>query len=332
MKKFLSLLLALVMVLSLAACGGNTKPTEKPTDAPTAAPTEKPTEAPTTAPTEEPTEEPTENNEAKLYMISVSLDDKYISISDNDMGELSVDYNNGIRKMTTMSLETLAEIETELEKSGLKALLGTSEYGDGADTASLSLVYSDWSSESADYYGVEIPEAFTTGFNTFAAYMETLLADVPEYVPQAMVMGEVDAAILTEMQTIMNNSGIANLDSLAILPIALDEYFGFTAGLTNTDGITAGAICQNMMMGGAAYQVVIVTLEDESKAADVAADFEANLDFGKWVCTRPTDALIAQKGNMVLCLMGPDEMYTGTVSAIEAAEWTTIKTVADPGV
>ena len=52
MKKLLALLLAAVMVLSLAACGGtNTDPTEAPTDGatePTEAPTETPTDAPTT--------------------------------------------------------------------------------------------------------------------------------------------------------------------------------------------------------------------------------------------------------------------------------------------
>lgn len=337
MKKFLSLLLALMMVLSLAACGGNTEPTEEPTDAPTAAPTTEPTEAPTTeptdAPTEEPTEEPTENEEVSLYMISLTYDDNYISIGDNENGTIRVEYAiNGVRKNTTMELDALAQMEAEVEKAGLKALLGASEYGDGTNVASVMLVYSDWNSESADYYGVEIPEAFTTGFNTFAAYLETLLADVPEYVPQAMVMGEVDAAILAELQTITNNSGIMNLDSMGILSIELDEYFGFTAGLTDAEGIAAAGICQNMMMGGAAYQIVIVTLAEGADAAAVAADFEANLDFGKWVCTRPDTALIAQKDNMVLCMMGPTDLYTGTATAIENAGWTTVKTVADPGV
>ena len=194
------------------------------------------------------------------------------------------------------------------------------------------MVYSDWSSKSADYYGVAAPAEFITGFNAFAAYMETVLADVPEYVPQAMVMGEVDATILAELQNITNNSGILNLDSMGIMSIALDEYFGFSAGLTNADGIAAAGICQNMMMGGAAYQIVIVTLAEGTDAAAVAADFEANLDFGKWVCTRPDSALIAQKGNMVLCMMGPTELFNGTSTAIANAEWTTIKTVADPGV
>ena len=59
MKKFFALLLALTMVLALAACGTEPKPTE-PTNAPTNAPTDAPTDAPTEAPTNAPTDAPTE--------------------------------------------------------------------------------------------------------------------------------------------------------------------------------------------------------------------------------------------------------------------------------
>ena len=54
-KKWIALLMAAVMVLSLTACGGN-DPTTAPTAVPTTAPTTKPTTAPTTAPTAAPTE------------------------------------------------------------------------------------------------------------------------------------------------------------------------------------------------------------------------------------------------------------------------------------
>ena len=57
MKRVFAMILAAVMVLSLAACGGEAP---KPTDAPAAAPTNAPTAAPTNAPTAEPTEEPTD--------------------------------------------------------------------------------------------------------------------------------------------------------------------------------------------------------------------------------------------------------------------------------
>ena len=57
MKKLIALLLAVVMLLSMTACGGSAEPaetapatTEAPTTVPTEAPTEEPTEAPTEAP------------------------------------------------------------------------------------------------------------------------------------------------------------------------------------------------------------------------------------------------------------------------------------------
>ncbi len=68
-KTFIALLLALVMILSLAACagGGNSvleasptpEPTAEPTPEPTAEPTPEPTAEPTPEPTAEPTPEPT---------------------------------------------------------------------------------------------------------------------------------------------------------------------------------------------------------------------------------------------------------------------------------
>lgn len=81
MRKFLSLVLAFVLVTSLCACDldtlqstqpasaaqptaaatvATTAPTETPTTAPTVAPTEAPTATPTVAPTKTPTKKPTE--------------------------------------------------------------------------------------------------------------------------------------------------------------------------------------------------------------------------------------------------------------------------------
>lgn len=65
MKKILSTVLVLLLIVSLAACGAENAPateapaqvaTEAPAAAPTAAPTQAPTEVPTAAPTEVPTE------------------------------------------------------------------------------------------------------------------------------------------------------------------------------------------------------------------------------------------------------------------------------------
>ena len=75
---------------------------------------------------------------------------------------------------------------------------------------------------------------------------------------------------------------------------------------------------------------LFVTLEDGVAAADICEDFEANLDWTKWVCVAPTDAMIATKGDMVLCLMGADELFAITASGIEAAGWTVVSTASNP--
>ena len=66
-KKLLSLVLAITMVLSLAACTGQPEPTVPPTSAPTAPPTQPPTEPPTEPPTDPP---PTP---AELYAGAVEI-------------------------------------------------------------------------------------------------------------------------------------------------------------------------------------------------------------------------------------------------------------------
>lgn len=80
MKKFLALLLAVVMVLSLAACGS-----EAPAPAPTEAPAEQPAETPTEQPAEEPTAEPVEEYTGP---------DTFSMIATFDITTLDYVYNN----------------------------------------------------------------------------------------------------------------------------------------------------------------------------------------------------------------------------------------------
>ena len=80
MKKFLALLLAVVMVLSLAACGS-----EAPAPAPTEAPAEQPAETPAEQPAEEPTAEPVEEYTGP---------DTFSMIANFDITTLDYVYNN----------------------------------------------------------------------------------------------------------------------------------------------------------------------------------------------------------------------------------------------
>ena len=346
MKKILSLLLVFALALSMAACGNNVDPTNPSEDPNTNTTTEDPntnttTEDPNTnTTTEDPntnttTEDPNNNTttSAGLYMLMITFGDSYetadsITIYDNDMGGIFFDCTiNGVRKSATLDVAVLADVATALTESNLLALDGASEWGDGTNVATLYVTYTDWTSVSADYNGVAVPEAFTTGYATLAAALEIILADVPVYVPQASVMGEMDEDLKNELLGLVNNAGLPNLDAIGITGIEMDEYFTYSAGLTSAEGVTAGAQAQNMMMGGAVYSLVMVKADNTDA---VAADFEAALDWGKWVCVRPSNAIIAVKGNMVLCLMSSDAAYTGTVTAIENAGWTTVKALTNP--
>ena len=344
MKKILSLLLVMVMVLSLAACGGvgdgtnNDNNTVDPTTEPTTAPTTEPTTAPTTEPTTEPSTEPSTEAGNALASFSMSISENFapvrnLYISDNGDGTVFVEYLGEVRKMSfAFDGAALKVIADALATLDLESLGEGGWEEETTVSCSLYVSYADYSMVMYDYAGTEIPELFNTMMNTMDAAFQTALAELEVYVPQMQIMEGIDATIETELLTIMNNSGIVNLDSLGAMSIPTDdaESFGYAAGLSSNEGITAAAVCQNMMMGGAAFQLVIVSLADESKAADVAADFEAKADFGKWVCVRPDQALIAQKGNLVLCLMAPNDMFAGTSASIADAGWTTLKTLTDP--
>ena len=70
---------------------------------------------------------------------------------------------------------------------------------------------------------------------------------------------------------------------------------------------------------------MIVSLDSNGNRQDICTDFLRNLDWQKWVCVAPTNALIAAKGNMVLCLMAADQLYDQTAAGVEAAGWTVLK-------
>ena len=82
-----------------------------------------------------------------------------------------------------------------------------------------------------------------------------------------------------------------------------------------------------MMMGGGVYTVTMVKAAD---TAAVAADFEASMDWLKNVCVQASNAVIATKGDLVVCVMASDVQYTNTLAAMQNAGWTTVKEMANP--
>ena len=319
MKRFIAMILAAVMVLSMTACGNQSETT-------TAAP-ETTTEAvveTTTAPVVE---------GPAVTFFSMSLGENYENIKSitafsNDDGTVHVEYVGDVKKVGEISADCWTTITAALAQTELAALSGQDAWGDGEANGSIYVDYADGTVLSVGFSG-EIPASYTAGYAIMDACFADLTADLEVYVPQPMVMGEVDATLLAEMNAILTASGISALDMFAIGQVMKDEYFAYSVGLTSDAGIASAANCAPMMMT-TAYSLVIVTLEDGIAAADIAADFEANLDWTKWVCVAPSDAMTAVKDNMVLCLMAANENFTQTAAGITAAGWTTVNTLTNP--
>ena len=312
MNKWVSLFLALILLLS-----GCAAPQVSP--AVTTGPANLPPEA--TAPS---TELPpvTVENPVNYVMISIGDDQgNYVSLTayENEFGEAAVEYVGEVKKVGTFDLSVLHNITAEIEKSGLGKLNGQNIYEEGPDNASLYVSFSDGSYLGAGFSG-RIPQEFTDGYRELDAFFQALTAHLPVYVPMPLVMGEVDEAALEEFLQILKVSGVEPLDMFSISQVPMDEYFTGVMGLSKTEGILGGTSC-GPMMSTTAFSFVIATLAEDADPKAIAEDFRENIDWVRWVCVSADHALIARKGNMVLCLVSTGELYTKTAQGILDSGW-----------
>lgn len=321
-SRAMALALSILMVFAMAACQST------PAD-----PTTEPAPAETTAPTVPSVTVPQVVVENPVTYFSMSMGENYESIRSltaypNEDGTVYVEYVGDVKKVGNLDGAVLHAIVAEMEKAGLAALNGKDEYQDGEANGSMYISFADESYYGAGFSGI-LPDDYRAAFQAMEAYFASLTAHLSEYVPQPYVEGNVNADILSAMMDILNASGIQPLDSLMIMDVPVDDNFSFAMGLSSSEGITSGASCSALMMT-TAYSLCIVTVDDAGKLADVCKDFENNLAWRKWVCVAPTSAMIATKGNMVLCVMGSDEMFSGTVTGAEGAGWTVVNTLQNP--
>ena len=325
MKKIICIAMSLLMLLSFAACG------EK-------AETETTIPQETTLETTTATEGTTEPEAPKEMVTSFYMDMKnadqeitaymMANLSEGDVAFMEYHTASGKKSSAEMDLVVLEQLAAAYRLSTLSQFNGQDVYDDGTASCCVSLVIGE---ETCDYtyYGEFVPEEFATIFEDMEALFVQLMADVPEYVPTMLVEEGVNEEHLTLITEIMNNSGYEALDSITVMNVPGDENFGYIAGLTSNEGITACTSVTHMMMT-TPYSMVVVTLEEGADAQTVVADFKASIDWGKWVCVNPSSAIVATKDNMVLCLIGLDELYTGTASAVESTGWTITETLSNP--
>lgn len=316
MKRLISLALAVLLTLSLAACTP-------------AAPAEIPAPE-TTAPATLPTYPETENPVTFFFL---TLGEDYENIRSltaflNEDGTAYVEYVGDIKKIGNLDANIFNGITAALADSGLDALNGQDVWGDGEANGSMSITYAD-ETMLACGFGGEVPQEYRDGYAKMEAFFAQLTADLPEYVPQPLVMGDVEETLLAELNAIIFGSGMANPDAFTISPVEKDDLFAYTLGLSSDEGISDAALCAPMMMT-TAYSMAIVKLDEGADLDAVCADFAANVDWMKWVCVMPNNALVAAKDNMVLCVVAEGQLYSLMSIGIEQAGWTMVETLENP--
>ena len=150
MKKFLALLLAVVMVLSLAACGS-----EAPAPAPTEAPAEQPAETPAEQPAEEPTAEPVEEYTGP---------DTFSMIANFDITTLDYVYNN--KSSNSDYVNNFVEGLLTQDNHGKLVPGMASEWSCNDDASEWYFTIRDdavWSTSAGEEYDAVTAEDFVTG-------------------------------------------------------------------------------------------------------------------------------------------------------------------------
>ena len=315
MKKILALILSALLLLTCAACGDS--PVE-----PTTEPTTESTE-PTTESTE-PTTEASADRTATYIQLSISEEDgSYVSLTayEDGEGQAYVELQGEEKKVSTFELSVLEDIAAEVDKN-LKALNDQHVYEEGMATASMYVGYCDESCLAADFTGV-VPQQFRDGYAAVEAYFIQLMADVPVYVPKPLVEGEPNPEALKTMEDLLVASGADPLDMFVIADVPMDEGFTDMMGLSKTDGIVNGLSC-SPMMSAMAFSCMIATAENEAAVAAIADDFAANIQWNRWVCVSATDAIVATKGNQVLCLASTGDLFTQLANTALATDWTVV--------
>lgn len=328
MKQFLALLLALCIAFAMTACNQIPPVTDDPTDPPA-------TDDPGTEidpSNDQPTLPPvTVDNPASYVLISYTDENgNYYTLNayDNGEGMAQVEYVGKEKKVGTLDLSVLHNLTKAISESGLEALNGQSVDEDGANFASMYVLYQDESFLGADYSG-KVPQEYLDAYAKLDSFFQEMTAGMPVYVPQPVVMGDVDPEVLTAMNEILMDAHIPNLDSLYISDVPRDEFFDITLGLTDTSSITSGTSCAPMMLT-TPFSFVIVTVSEDADVDAIRQDFVDHLGWNQWVCVSASQAMIAQKDNMILCLLGSDNLFAVTAAAIGNCGWNNIETYQNP--
>ena len=68
------------------------------------------------------------------------------------------------------------------------------------------------------------------------------------------------------------------------------------------------AIASESAVGSIAHSVVLIRLNDASKANETVTKIEENANPGKWICVVADDVIVKSKGDLVILIMSNEEL------------------------
>lgn len=331
LKSIVSILLVLMLTLSMVACTTIDKTVDK--DQPNAIENSIPQGVTTEKVDDKEPTDTVEKIETQLKFFSMSLTEgmdniKALTAFINEDGTTYIEYIGEVRKLGVLDENVMDEINQAVLEAQLDTLNKTDEYNDGDRAGDMYLEYTNGDVVTFSFSGTE-HDLYEEGYASLDELFNQLTKEMAEYVARPQVMGAVNSEILDEMMMIFDASGLTNLDGIMIDEIYLDESFAGVSGLDDMSCVSAAANGAPMMMS-VAYSLVVVKVNENADIDKICKNFENNLDWQKWVCVAPSNALIATKGNMVLCLMGSDNMYSGTVQGINSNGWEIASEIMNP--
>lgn len=313
-KKVTALLLALLMVLSMAACRDEDK------DGKDSNGKKGDSFLSSDLATDEPTLSEEENTVFYLMMnyIPSESEDYYITVT-SSRGEVKAEVNGETHKVAALDPELLFEIEEEMIKAGIMDLVGMDTFDEGDALGSVYMEYTDGKQLMVNFNG-SVPEEFLAAYKHMEEYFTKLLKNAPDYVPEARVDGEVDETQLKLLKELLSKSSIEKADQLKISAVAMDEHTAENLGLDSAEFVTVATVCQSTVME-VPYSLTVIKLNSQDNIEALRADLADGLRWDKWVLVPADRALIAQKDGMVLCLIATGENYTNSAKAIADCGW-----------
>jgi hypothetical protein len=116
---------------------------------------------------------------------------RQMNVYTNEDGTAYVEYVGDEKKVANLDANVFHGITAAFNASGLPELNGQDIYDEGEANASMYVEYSDGTMVAVGFSG-QIPEAYRTGFAAMDAFFLELTASLPVYIPQPVLMGEID--------------------------------------------------------------------------------------------------------------------------------------------